>query len=381
MATQAPRLVLCSKSTWTPAIRREHALARLAAARGHDVIFLEQPTDVRSLAGAGRAAWLAQLLGSEKAREIAPHLDVVPRATVLPPHRGQLAETIERTLLGRTLRDLVTPGCTVVATTPMQWRAVSRLSGVRRVFDCADDWSSVLPRWREAMLERHREIGSEADAVIVNAERLGHLFGDRRVTVVPNGTSPDLVATPITPPPAGKTLVYTGTLSERFDVALTAGVLERLPGWRLDLYGQCRYPRCGEAPDPELRGLLAEFRDRVAWHGPVERSELTARLDAGRVLVLPHRPVGAVTGDAMKLYDYAARGRPIVSTTWGETLSEDPPPGLQLADSAEEFAAAVRAAAEEPSDLAPARRAWAEARTWEQRWHGWATAAFGSQRI
>ena len=27
------------------------------------------------------------------------------------------------------------------------------------------------------MLERHSEIGSEADAVIVNAERLGHLLG------------------------------------------------------------------------------------------------------------------------------------------------------------------------------------------------------------
>ena len=90
------------------------------------------------------------------------------------------------------------------------------------------------------------------------------------MTVVPNGTSPDLVAR--SRRPAGKTLVYTGTLLERFDVALTAGVLERLPGWRLDLYGQCRYPRCGEAPDPELEGLLAEFRDRVAWHGPVERS-------------------------------------------------------------------------------------------------------------
>ena len=114
---------------------------------------------------------------------------------------------------------------------------------------------------------------------------------------------------------------------------------------------------------------------------PLFTSVFAVALAVILVTSAPARGADGPLGDAMKLYDYAARGRPIVSTSWGETLSEDPPPGLQLADSAEEFAAAVRAAADEPSDLAPARRAWAEARTWEQRWHGWATAAFGGQRI
>ena len=35
-------LLFVAKSTWSPPIRREHALARLAAGHGHAVHFLER---------------------------------------------------------------------------------------------------------------------------------------------------------------------------------------------------------------------------------------------------------------------------------------------------------------------------------------------------
>jgi Glycosyl transferases group 1 len=96
------------------------------------------------------------------------------------------------------------------------------------------------------------------------------------------------------------------------------------------------------------------------------------------VLVLPHRRVGAVTGDAMKLYDYAARGRPIVSTRWSDLLAEDAPPSLRLADTPDEFAAAVRSAADESPDVRRSGREWAESRSWDHRWPDWSKAAFGT---
>ena len=65
----------------------------------------------------------------------------------------------------------------------------------------------------------------------------------------------------------------------------------------------------------------------------------------------------------MKLYDYAARGRPIVSTRWCDTLISDGPPHLALAESAEDFAAAILAAAIEPTTFAAQRRRWAAERT------------------
>ena len=111
--------------------------------------------------------------------------------------------------------------------------------------------------------------------------------------------------------------------------------------------------------------------------GVISRDSLASRLDEARVLILPHRPLGAVRGDSMKLYDYAARGRPIVSTRWADDLGETAPPGTFVADTAEQFADAVALAVDEdPCDRA-ARRAWAEKQNWSSRWDAWAQAVFG----
>jgi glycosyltransferase involved in cell wall biosynthesis len=370
-----PTLIICSKSPWSPAIRREHALAQLAAERGHRVAFIEQPRDVRALTSDDRSSWLRSLAGGTEKRCVAGGIEVMPRATIVPAHRGRLGLEIESAQLRRIVSRY--GAGTVVATVPWQWPALAPLRGYRRVFDCADDWSVLLHRRRAAIREQYRRIAAQADAVIVvNRQRLAPLFEAQSVAVVPNGTSRELLAPPLAPSPENDVIAYAGTLSERFDAPLVAGMLERLAGWRLEIYGESRYARRAERPGPELRRLLASFPDRIAWHGAVERTELAARLDAARVLVVPHRRRG-VTGDIMKLYDYAARGRPIVSTRWGTPRSEDRPPGVRLADTPEAFAEAVREAAAEVPEAARELREWAEARSWEARWPAWAGAAFG----
>jgi glycosyltransferase involved in cell wall biosynthesis len=374
---ERPTMVLCSKSTWSPAIRREHALALMASARGHRVMFVEQPADIRHAAGPDRRAWLRGLAGRAETEHPAPGLEVVPRSTLLPGHLGFGARAVDSVLLARSVKRAgFDSGATVIATTPWQWSAVSSLPCARRVFDCADDWTSLLPRQRKAIARLYRRIGAEADALIVNAEPLARLFAPHTPVVVRNGTSPQLLASPITPAPEARRLVYAGTLSERLDVTLIAAVLERLQDWRLDLYGECRYAGHRDEPAPELRRLLRAFPNRLKWHGPVTRDLLSARLDAARVLILPHRRQGAITGDAMKLYDYAARGRPIVSTSWSDRLVLDGPPHLRLADTADRFADAVLEAQTEPFQLAQARRVWAEEERWESRWESWTAAVF-----
>src|SRR5206468_11618917 len=112
-------------------------------------------------------------------------------------------------------------------------------------------------------------------------------------------------------------------------------------------YGECSYAGCGSRPAPELARLLADFPKRAVWHGVVSRGDLASRLDGGRVLVLPHRRAGATGGGSMKLYDYPARGRPIVATRWADGLDVTGPPGMFLAASASEFTAAVNGAEQE----------------------------------
>ena len=379
MSTQPrTRLVICSKSRWAPAIRREHALAQLAAEAGHTVVFVEAPQDVRTSRTSPRR-WLARLVKVGTPATVVENIAVVERSTVVPGHRHQLAQIADAALLRRLLRALVADErATIVSTTPWQWRAVAPLTGVRRVFDCADDWSEVIPAraaWFRSLYER---VSAEADAVIVNNASLARRFPYAHTVVVPNGTSGALLATSITPQPRTRTMAYAGTLSERFDAPLVAAVMSMLPGWRLDLYGECRYAGCGDRPGDELRALVAEADGRVVWHGVVARVELAARLDAASVLVLPHRPLGAITGDAMKLYDYAARGRPIVSTRWSPSLADSGTPGLRLADTAGEWVTALTDALADTPHTALARREWAEANAWIRRWPQWSQALLGT---
>lgn len=372
------RLVLCSKSPWEPAARREHALAELAAAHGHEVVFVERARDVRTLRPRTAAAWLAELRGSEAAATL-PGVRLVRRTVPAPGHRGGVAQAAETLLLATALRRVGTAGAVVVATAPWHWPAVARVPAARRAFDCADDWSRLLPRRRDAIAALHRRIAVEADAIVVAAAPLAALFAPAAPVEVRNGTHASLLARPLADRPADgrPSMAYAGTLSERVDTRLLAAALEALPGWRLDLYGECRYAGRDGRPAPELAELLARFPERAAWHGPVARTGLAARLDAAAVLVLPHRPLGAVTGDAMKLYDYAARGRPIVSTRWAPGLAAGGPPYLTLADG-DAFAAAVAAAASEPAGRAREQRAWAEEQSWERRWPAWEQAVLGS---
>jgi glycosyl transferase family 1 len=370
------RLVLCAKSAWSPAIRREHAIASLAAARGCAVTFVEAPRDVRSLAELGLRRWAGGLLGSSRREQ---SIELIARTTVTPGHRGGPGGALETRLLSRILEPHDRPGTTVVATTPWQWPSVAGLRRARRVLDCADDWTTLIGDRRaeiDALLAR---AAHEADGILAATAQIADLFAGRAVSVVRNGTDRRMLATPLAPPPAGLVMGYAGTLTERLDTDLLGSLLRSLPDWRIELHGECRYAGCRDRPAPELARLLAEFPSRASWLGVVGRDELASRLDRARVLILPHRRTGAVRGDSMKLYDYAARGRPIISTFWAPDLDISGPPGMTIADSAEDFAAAVvSAAGADDREQAARRRAWAASQEWAGRWDAWSAAAFGS---
>lgn len=372
--------MLVSKSAWEPPIRREHAFARLAVSHGHEVWFVERPRDVRDVrARAGRRRFLAGLAGRQTPTRQEEALRLVPTATPVPGHRGALAEALATALLRRDLSGLVARAAprAVVITTPWQWPATRGLGGVRRVFDGADDWRALLPRRRQAMEALYRAVADEADGVILASESLRPLFeGRRAVLVVPNGTSEDVLASPPTGPPEAERLVYVGTLSPRFDASLVAQVLDRLPAWRLDLYGPCQYPGHGDRPDEELERLLRAFPGRAMWHGVVPRSGVAAAIDRSDVALVPNRLAFAGGQDSMKLYDYAARGRPIVAT--GVPPALDGGAGVRRADGARAMARAIEEAAAEPPSARAARREWATSQRWSTRWPDWSTAVLGA---
>jgi glycosyltransferase involved in cell wall biosynthesis len=368
-------LIVCSKSTWEPAIRREHALSEQAAMHGHAVVFLERPLDVRAMRDpTQRRRWLRAAVPRRCVARLAT-VTVVRTAALAPGHRGAIAQRAEsRRLLAQLRRIDGLSAATVVATQPWQWPAVSACGARRIVFDCADDWSALLPRRRQALEALQRRIGSEAEAVIAVTDDLESRF-QTTLTVVPNGTGSELLSRAVVDLPRhARKLVYVGTLSERFDAELVRRLMELLPDWSLDLHGPCQYAGIGTEPAPELIQLIAARGSRVRWCGVVERSLLACAIDAGTVAIIPHRLGHTFGQDSMKLYDYAARGRPIVSSV---PPSSPIPSGILIANDASQFADAVQAAAQLPQAILGGLRAWAELQTWPARWALWHRAVLG----
>lgn len=374
-------LILCSKSTWTPAIRREHAFAQLGARAGLPVVFLERPLDIRSLRGtAGTARWL-HAASARPVTPVAGQVTIVATAALAPGHRGELAQRLEARRLARDLARVTgLSSATVVATAPWQWPALRRLRVRRRVFDCADDWAALLPRRRNALSTLMREIAAEADAVVTANPDMRSRFASN-VTIVRNGVGEELLAAPATPQPRdARCMVYAGTLSERLDLGFLREVMNRLGGWSLDLYGPCQYAGLQERPSPALRALLAEFSGRVRWHGPIARGRLAAAIDAAAVAIIVHRVSHVGGQDSMKVYDYAARARPIVSTVPVGLDSTPVDDVVTVAPTPAGFAAAVERSSQAAApELAELRR-WAEGQSYPERWREWQAAVLGSGR-
>lgn len=369
-----PHLVLCAKSPWHPALRREHALAAQAALAGFDVDFVEAPGDVRDLPRRSHpvrpdARWVTA--GDAAA------VRVWSRWTPVPGHRGALAARADRAGLRRLLRRLVRPDSLVCLTLPWQWGAADSL-GVRTVFDAADDWTALVPAAAARLRPQYAAVAAGADAVVVVTPHLASLFPGAAVRVVPNGAPSALLDAPIAvdgDPAAARRMVYVGTLSERLDLGLLTAVLRRLPDWSLDLYGHCAFAGLRDAPSPALQHFLDEFAPRARWRGGVPRSEVAAVLDGATVGVIPNRSDLAHGQSSMKLLDYAARGLPVVSTELSPAEAAQAPPGVTFAADADCFVEALTRAAADGRGQAAAMREWAAHRTWTTRWSEWTRAA------
>jgi glycosyltransferase involved in cell wall biosynthesis len=369
-------LLVASKSSWMPAIRREHALARLASRKGHPVTFLEAADDVRT-ARDEAVAW-ARRLSHPVRRDGGDGIELVARSTLLPAHRNRVSEAIDTRLLRRALSALSDDRTATIAVTfPWNWAAVAPLRGVRKVFDVADDWGALIPARSRRVSELYKRVAQEADAISVVSEQMRDRFPDRDVTVVRNAVDETLLRTPLSAAPGERRLVYVGTLSERFDATLAGQILDRLPNWRLDLFGQCRYAQMGTRPGPELTRLLARGDRSVRWHGPVGRDRLAAVLDSADVLLLPNRAEHSRGQDSMKMYDYCARGRPIVASDGAVAGMSESPPHLRSGGDAGTLAALVTAASNEPERWSHERAAWAGTQSWDARWPDWSVVLFG----
>ncbi|MGW9631484.1 glycosyltransferase [Agromyces sp. NPDC055520] len=335
-------LVVVSLEGWDAVWRRnQHLVAGLLARDpALRVLFVEPPADpthdLRSKRRPRVGAGLSEIDGIAPGRL----------------HRLQLTKWMPRRFDPRTDRRLASGIVRAAARLgmrhPLLWindpgmAVLAESTGWPMLYDITDDW---LAADRPAA-ELERIVGTEASlmrlarvVVVCSPELVRRKQVVRPVTLIPNAVDAVAYRRPVARPhdlPGGPVALYLGTVHrDRIDVALCAATARAIgPDASLVLVG----PNVLSPGDDELLRLAG-----VVLLGPRPREEVIGYLQHADVLVVPH-VITAFTDslDPIKLYEYQAVGRPVVSTAVAGFRDVDDP-RVTIADGGE-FVDAVAAA-------------------------------------
>ncbi|HEY0118852.1 MAG TPA: glycosyltransferase, partial [Cellulomonas sp.] len=308
-------LVVGSLEPWDQVWRRNQYLvaALLRAGAVRRALFVEPPADPTNDVAARRRPRLGAGLRAEPS-------GIAPGRLWLYQPTKPLPRRFDPGFDGRRARAVLRAGRRAGLAHPVLWVNDPALAALLDtgagpvLYDVTDDWlAATLPaRGLERARADEAALLRRAAVVTVCSPHLAQIKGaGRPVTLVTNGVDLDRYRRTAPRPadlPAAPVALYAGTLhADRLDVALTARTARALRGVaRLVLLG----PDALEAPDRETLQAAG-----VVLLGARPYEEVPAYLQHADALVVPH-VVSPFTEslDPLKLYEYLAVGRPVVST-------------------------------------------------------------------
>ncbi len=246
------------------------------------------------------------------------------------------------------------------------------------VYQITDEYSDFpLIRDKAAFLREEEALLRRADLVIVTSPGLLASKGrfNPRTHLVPNAVDYAGFRAALADPRSGARLAaygltdamphprigYVGALNEKIDFDLLAGIAAAQPDWQLILVGSLDLTVHADKADAVHR------QPNVCWPGRLPVEDVPAAIAAMDVCLLPYEQNPWTANiDSLKLYEYLACGKPIVSTDVPASRAFG---GLvRIAEGAAGFVAAIEAALrEDAADQVAARRAAAAANTWDMR--------------
>ncbi|BBO18590.1 glycosyltransferase [Candidatus Brocadia pituitae] len=244
------------------------------------------------------------------------------------------------------------------------------------VYDCFDDYSSnVKEKQLTNLKQRENTVLSCADAVFVVSEKLLRVMEDRakHVHLVPNGADVELFAKAMnteTEIPSEISMLphpligFVGKVTARLDFELLARLAVSHPEWSLVFVGMYE----GESKLSGLPGYqLFRQAPNVFFFGSKPYPSLPGYLKAFDVCIIPYLLEGQnPCCSPLKLYEYLATGKPIVSVNIPHVASFVPL--VRVAHNAEEFERNIEEAlAEKDNNLRHQRLAIARMNSWNRR--------------
>lgn len=380
MITGCDFLIL-STQDWNSLPTRKHRFAQWWAEAGNRVLYVEQQMHW--------AGWLVDIRNQvprlwrwlQGPRQAAPNVWVYTLPPVIPFFQmSRLINWINnwflRPLLRHQLKRLGFSNPILWTYTPHSADLVGSVGERTAVYECVDDFTSSRGLVDAKAIGRmERELIGKVDLLIVTAPALAESkrAGARRVVLVPNGVDADHFAragelgTPVAeavaklrPPVVG----YLGTLNYWIDSELLARIAREHPDWTVLHVG----PRDMLANTAAFDGL-----PNLISTGRIPYQDLPQYVKVFDVCVNPYILDGVAEHcSPLKLYDYIATGKPIVSVDMPEARKFEQL--IHISDNSDEFVALVEQVIEKGDPRSEERKAEARRHTWRSRFEDVAAA-------
>ncbi len=252
--------------------------------------------------------------------------------------------------------------------TPYNAYQIGRLFDRRRIYECVDDFTAARGLIRATTVSHlEQETVRKTDAVIVTSDTLAAKFEGQtsRLMVSPNGADFDHFNRPGDDESEpldglenirGPIIGFLGSVSYWVDVDLIAELAAARPDWTFVLFGPIRTSVSCLQKLPNVR-----------LPGQRPYSQIPRYLARFDVCLNPYRNDGvAKSASPLKLYEYLASGKPIVSSDMPEAhrLSSV----VQIAATKDEFIEAIEDALSNDDDSRRKKRLdVAKQQSWERR--------------
>ncbi len=230
------------------------------------------------------------------------------------------------------------------------------------VYRMADDLAS-FDNATEAVVKQEMELVNKADLILVTSDQLVekvHAAGKEPV-YLPNGVSPEAFAARDLEEPADLALIprpramYIGAVDNWFDFDLLKRVAEMQQNISFVVIG----------PNSSGNNGL-DALPNVSFLGPRAHTHIPAYLTHSDVAIIPFVKNKLTDNiNPIKLFEYLAAGRPVVSTDLEQSQRMNPP--VTFASGAEEFAEALQRAIDSGTDR-PEFLEFARQNSWQSRY-------------
>ncbi len=260
---------------------------------------------------------------------------------------------------------------------PFQEDYLRVLDGKLKVFDCYDDYAaqsnSIYFRTKKELIEKEKRILQHVDLTFVISDLLyeNKQPHARAIHVIPNAvdathfgqvrkqstvTAEDIKYIP------HPIIGFHGNLSDRIDIDLLKWLAERKKEWSFVLVG-------GKDENMKNKRILIEFAEKknVYLLGNKPYEDLPGYLKAFDVCLIPFREddLFSLSCSPLKLYEYLATGKPIVSTNLPGVPSFNSL--IRIAGSKQGFEQHIKGALREKPELHEKRIKIAENHSWKNR--------------